>query len=188
MEVWQYNYGPVRSDELYHYGIKGQKWGVRRYQNKDGSLTPLGKKRYIGMGVRDGEYSSEKDARSRIRFVRGDSKKAISGVERDAKETKEYYKKQFDESDRMIKRFANARSGIAAGVTAASLGQAALSGVSANVLVPAGAASLVAIYGFHKLNEVLNAKVSKKYRDTVQNNIERYKNETIDEIRRQTRR
>ena len=31
--------------ELYHYGIKGQKWGVRRYQNKDGSLTPAGKKR-----------------------------------------------------------------------------------------------------------------------------------------------
>ena len=31
--------------ELYHYGIKGQKWGVRRYQNKDGSLTAAGKKR-----------------------------------------------------------------------------------------------------------------------------------------------
>ena len=31
--------------ELYHYGIKGQKWGVRRYQNKDGSLTPAGQKR-----------------------------------------------------------------------------------------------------------------------------------------------
>lgn len=32
--------------ELYHYGIKGQKWGVRRYQYTDGSLTPAGKKRY----------------------------------------------------------------------------------------------------------------------------------------------
>ena len=32
--------------ELYHWGVKGQKWGVRRYQNKDGSLTPAGKKRY----------------------------------------------------------------------------------------------------------------------------------------------
>lgn len=31
--------------ELYHHGVKGQKWGVRRYQNKDGSLTPAGKKR-----------------------------------------------------------------------------------------------------------------------------------------------
>ena len=33
-------------NELYHWGIKGQRWGVRRYQNPDGSLTPAGKKRY----------------------------------------------------------------------------------------------------------------------------------------------
>ena len=36
----------TRHGELYHHGIKGQKWGVRRFQNKDGSLTPAGKKRY----------------------------------------------------------------------------------------------------------------------------------------------
>lgn len=34
------------SDELQHHGIKGQRWGRRLYQNKDGSLTALGKKRY----------------------------------------------------------------------------------------------------------------------------------------------
>jgi hypothetical protein len=33
-------------DELYHHGIKGQKWGIRRYQNPDGTLTPAGKRRY----------------------------------------------------------------------------------------------------------------------------------------------
>lgn len=34
------------SEELYHHGIKGQKWGVRRYQNSDGSLTDEGRRRY----------------------------------------------------------------------------------------------------------------------------------------------
>lgn len=34
-------------NEVYHYGVKGMKWGVRRYQNKDGTLTNTGKKRLI---------------------------------------------------------------------------------------------------------------------------------------------
>lgn len=36
----------TRQDELCHHGIKGQKWGIRRFQNEDGSLTPAGEKRY----------------------------------------------------------------------------------------------------------------------------------------------
>lgn len=36
----------INVDELYHHGIKGQRWGIRRYQNPDGSLTEKGRKRY----------------------------------------------------------------------------------------------------------------------------------------------
>lgn len=39
-------YRLISEEELQHHGIKGQKWGVRRYQNKDGSLTADGRKRY----------------------------------------------------------------------------------------------------------------------------------------------
>lgn len=34
------------SDYISHFGVKGMKWGIRRYQNRDGSLTPEGRKRY----------------------------------------------------------------------------------------------------------------------------------------------
>lgn len=36
----------MEKNTLAHWGVKGMRWGVRRYQNADGTLTPAGKKRY----------------------------------------------------------------------------------------------------------------------------------------------
>lgn len=54
---------PDNNDELSHAGIKGMRWGIRRYQNEDGSLTDLGKKRYSGAkrGVMDDARSTAYD-------------------------------------------------------------------------------------------------------------------------------
>lgn len=58
------------SQAIEHHGIKGQKWGVRRFQNKDGSLTPAGKKRSS-----DGSNSKQKNKNS---SVKGKNSKSAS--------------------------------------------------------------------------------------------------------------
>ena len=50
------------SDYLKHYGVLGMKWGVRRYQNKDGTLTSAGKKRYRERSKTDESHEDYKRA------------------------------------------------------------------------------------------------------------------------------
>jgi hypothetical protein len=54
--------------ELYHWGIKGMKWGERRYQNKDGSLTEAGKKRYYREADKAG-YTEESPSGQRYKKI-----------------------------------------------------------------------------------------------------------------------
>ena len=83
--------------ELYHWGIKGMKWGVRRYQNADGSLTAAGKLRYsVGNG---GKYISKKiDTKSAAKLKKLQVKEAAKLERLKIKEAtkNEKYKEKLD--------------------------------------------------------------------------------------------
>ena len=61
----------VNYDELYHYGVKGMKWGVRRYQYADGTRTPAGIRRY--------GKNKESEFKSKARQVVNSAKTKLTG-------------------------------------------------------------------------------------------------------------
>lgn len=72
------NYILTSTGELYHWGVKGMKWGVRRYQNKDGSLTSAGKKRQKEPSADKKERASrKKDLKNRRTMSDAELKKKI---------------------------------------------------------------------------------------------------------------
>lgn len=60
--MWTYNY----SNELYHYGVKGMRWGHRRYRNEDGSLTGKGIKKYAKAGYAKDSHNNNTTASRKV--------------------------------------------------------------------------------------------------------------------------
>lgn len=65
----------ITEDELYHHGVKGQRWGFRRYQNADGSLTSAGIKKY---NRKVGKLQSLEKRREKLEFKAAKLKKKAS--------------------------------------------------------------------------------------------------------------
>ena len=65
--------------ELYHHGIKGQKWGVRRYQYADGTYTPAGKKRYNSGPQSNANYRISQLMNSKVKDVVNTARTQITG-------------------------------------------------------------------------------------------------------------
>ena len=84
-------YGSYMQSELYHHGIKGQKWGVRRFQNADGSLTNAGKNRY------NENYSAEQRKRDQSVYSRG----AVRRINREMNEGNSIQGARSKEADRI---------------------------------------------------------------------------------------
>lgn len=102
------------NDELYHHGILNQKWGLRRFQNRDGSLTAAGRLRYAknteGKDARIAAAKEKKAAEKQARQEEKAAEKQARKEEKAAKQQAAQEKKAAEEKARQEKKAAKEKA------------------------------------------------------------------------------
>lgn len=141
----------VKTDELYHYGIKGQKWYVRRYQNEDGTLTEAGKARY------GNTKGLSKDELKRIDFKAGAAGSAMAIIPGQAGAWTGYFA-------------GNAIGGATGGI----IGTALIGGIVGGTVCTIGkkyvSKQLISKEFANKNPDTMNTGLGKKYAEDILNN------------------
>lgn len=136
------------TNELYHHGILGQKWGVRRYQNPDGTYTEAGKKRRAPLRTRlDAKKDAKEYARAKMYYGEGaGTRRKLINAKVNQRSKDSAYKEEFDRylakqdmadhaakarTERKARDTANAVKKTTKGVINAAVGNTAYAGATA---------------------------------------------------------
>lgn len=136
-------------NELYHFGIPGMKWGVRRYQNEDGSVTAAGARRYgIGLDIND-------KSRTNIAKIRlGESRRRLDAA-RLNKSTTRLQRSELIRREKLAKRAVKEGRKIDRGARLVSKGQTA-----GKNLAKSGIAIGAAYLGTRAMEKHMNMRIA----------------------------
>lgn len=169
--------GELRScDELNHHGIKGMRWGIRRFQKKDGSLTPAGKKRRLtDMGTELSRKTSKRDdpnerkkridadikeADDRVKFY-GSKRAAKTAISEEAR-----YAKNVNRGKAAINTLKFGGSGALAGGTLMALAANTAAAAAVGAAAPLLGVGIVSAAAATKANSFINRHSKEQLRYT----------------------
>lgn len=162
MELYGYSF--LREEDLMHFGIKGQKWGVRRFQNEDRTWTAAGKERY-------GDGSSDvKTARQAYKQAKRDYNKSFNDAYRHNhpfsfnKKKREESNARWEEAGKKAEALRKAKNEYKDVKKASKADNGSKLKTAAKIGATVAGTALAA-YGAYKMNQALNGEIGRHYKE-----------------------